>query len=402
MNVLELSPQFPYPLDHGGAIGIYKLAEAIANYANVTLVTYPSNDTEEVGAGIREMSEWCDVRLVPKPLPSRMKTLMRTMLHGAYPIERRMMPEMFTLIEKTIAEQRFDIVHLDGAQMGKYGLWIKEKFGLPVVLREHNFEALIYERFARNERNPLKKLVASIHGRRLRKEELNFIRHLDAIIPITTEDETLLRKEVPNAWYKTISGGVDTDYYRPDNAQTDPATIVWIGGMTWEPNQDAVYYFANEIFPQVLQQCPSARFEVAGIGTDRLNDLKQKFADNIILHGRAPDTRPLIRRATILICPLRVGGGMRLKLLEFFAMGKPVVSTTIGAEGNLACDDEHIILRDSPTEYADALVWLLNSPDKRQELGASARLLAEEQYSWDSVGKRFYEFYQEVIGHRGH
>jgi polysaccharide biosynthesis protein PslH len=238
-----------------------------------------------------------------------------------------------------------------------------------------------------------------VHGKRLRKEELNFIRKLDAVIPITTADEALMRIDVPDAWYEIIPAGVDIDYYTPSAMASDPATILWVGGMNWEPNKDAVYYFANEIFPLIRKVNPTARFEIVGAGTDKLTDLKQRFADAIVLHGQVPDVRPDVERATVMVCPLRVGGGMRLKLLDFFAKGKAVVSTSIGAEGNSARDNEHILLRDAPKEFSDAVLQLIALPDERSRVGVNARRLVEAEYSWESVGRRFIELYKKVIGH---
>ncbi len=387
----------------GGVISVYRLAESTARLGEeITFVTYPEHDEALNAEARRAIEPIMRLELIGKPMPSRNATLARTMLHGAYPIERRMMPEMFALIEKLLTEEQYDIVHIDHAHMGKYGLWVKERFGLPVVLREHNYETLIYERYAANESNPLKKFIARMHGRRLKREEFRFIRGLDATSPITSEDEQLMRKGVPNAWYETIPAGVDIDYYAPSDTTEDPATIMWVGGMNWAPNKDAVYYFAREVFPLIREQYPDAKFEVIGVNTQTLDDLKKELGDAIELHGRVDDIRPYVRRSTVMICPLRVGGGMRLKLLDFFAMGKAVVSTSIGAEGNIACNDMHILIGDTPQEFAKHVVHLIGSPEERKRLGANARRLVENEYSWESVGKRFIELYRRVIErHRG-
>jgi polysaccharide biosynthesis protein PslH len=403
LRILQLSPRLPYPLMDGGVISVYRLAESTAKLGEqITFVTYPDRDPALNAEARSAIEPIMRLELVSKPMPSRKAMLLRTMFRGAYPIERRMMPEMYALIEKLIEEQQYDIVHIDHAHMGKYGLWIKERFGLPVILREHNYETLIYQRYAKNERNPFKKFVARMHGRRLKKEEFRFIRGLDATSPITPEDEALMRIGVPDAWYETVPAGVDDEYFSPRSAQEDPATIMWVGGMNWAPNKDAVYYFAREVFPLVRKRYPNARFEVVGVKTETLEDLKKELGDAIALHGRVDDIRPYVERATVMICPLRVGGGMRLKLLDFFAMGKAVVSTSIGAEGNIACNDMHILIRDTPQDFAEGLMRLIDSPQERKRLGAHARQLVENEYSWESVGRRFIELYRKVIErHRG-
>jgi len=398
MRILQLAPRLPYPLTDGGAIGIYKPTEAIAASGHeITFVTYPDSDLNITKEATEKISRFCRIELVSKPLPSRNSTLLRTMFSGAYPIERRMMPEMFVLIKDIIASQTYDIVHIDGAHMGKYGLWIKEKFGLPVILREHNFEAQIYKRFSENTKNPLAKLLTSIHARRVLQEETKFLNGMDSVITISSEDEHLIHEVAPKAHMYVIPAGVDTNYYTPQANAELKNSILWIGGATWEPNLDAIEFFAKDILPIVVKSIPEAIFDVVGENTDHLQHLVNSGVNSIRLHGRVPDIRPFLARSAVLICPLRVGGGMRLKLLDFFASGKAVVSTHIGAEGNLASDGRHILLRDDKESFAQAVILLLQNDVLRQELGINARKLAEEEYSWDSIGKSFINVYEHVI-----
>ncbi|MEP7233908.1 MAG: glycosyltransferase family 4 protein [Ignavibacteriota bacterium] len=398
MHILQLTPRLPYPLTDGGAIGLYKPIEAVAKLGHyITLVTYPDLNPALTQEAFERLSQFSKVEIVPKTLPSITSTLLRTVFSGAYPIERRMMPEMFTLLGRLMSENSFDIIHVDHAHMGKYGLWLKERYNVPIVLREHNYETLIYERFAANEKNPLKKLIAATHGKRLRTEEARFFREFDTTIPITPQDEALMRAEVPGATYSTIPAGVDLADFKPSDTPEVPNTILWIGGTNWRPNLDAIEFFAKEIFPLVVKTIPDAKFDIVGENTDKLQHIVNSGVSNITLHGRVPDIRPFMSRSAVMICPLRVGGGMRLKLLDFFAAGKAVVSTSIGAEGNAAKDGEHLLLRDDPKSFAEGVIGLLGDEASRRKLGSKARVLVESEYSWESIGKRFCDVYEEVI-----
>jgi glycosyltransferase involved in cell wall biosynthesis len=319
------------------------------------------------------------------------------MFSGAYPIERRMMPEMFELLEKLLTSNAYDIVHLDASHMGKYGLWIKERFGLPVILRQHNFETLIYRRFAANTKNTLFKIIAQVHAKRMLAEEMRFLRGVDSVVAISFEDERLMKPIAPNTKFSVIPAGVDTDYFVPQSIESVENKILWVGGVDWDPNLDAIEFFAKEIFPLIVKVVPEATFDIVGEKTDHLQHLIASGNTNIRLHGRVPDIRPFMAKSVVMICPLRVGGGMRLKLLDFFAAGKAVVSTHIGAEGNAARDDEHILLRDDKESFAEAVIMLLKDENLRKQLGANARALAEQEYSWDSIGKRFCEVYEKVL-----
>jgi glycosyltransferase involved in cell wall biosynthesis len=394
LRILQLVPRFPYPLIDGGAIGIYKPTQAIAALGHeITMVTFPDANEQVTNSGLQELGKFCRVELVSRPLPSRNATLLRTMFKGAYPIERRMMPEMFELLKKLLSENTWDLVHVDACHMGNYGIWIKEHYGLPVILRQHNFETLIYERFAATTKNPIAKFIAFIHAKRMLKEETRIMASLKHIVAITKQDEEIMQRYVPSAEYSIIPAGVDISYFSPRNAIKEEDSILWIGGMSWEPNRDAIEFFAKEILPDIVKEHPQIRFDIVGEGTETLGII----GGNIQIHGRVPDIRGYLEKAKILICPLRIGGGMRLKLLDFFAAGKVVVSTRIGAEGNIGEDGVHILLRDDARSFAEGVNSLLSNDSLRHTIERNARELAEVQYSWGGIAKQFVSAYEHLL-----
>ncbi len=391
----------PYPLTDGGAIGIYNITKSLAKRGHeITLVTYPLDTDAETQLAIRELSQFAKVVTTSKPLPPRWRVLLSTLFRGAYPIERRITPEMFELLDRTVRAEQFDLVHVDHAHMGRYGLWLIEKFGLPIVLREHNFEAQIYQRFAETESNPLKKFLARIHGARLREEEISFLKAFDAIAPISDEDLRLMREVAPNARYRVIPAGVDTDYFQPSVFEVVPETILSVGSFAWDPNFDAMKYFLREVFPLVLAKRPNARLQIIGACGERILPFAAPFGKSVQVLGLVPDIRDYLSRSAVLVVPLRIGGGMRLKLLEFFAAGKAVVSTSIGAEGNLAADGVHLLIRNGKDAFAAGILELLKNPDLRASLGKSARDLVTTEYSWDRIASEFESLYEEVTASR--
>ncbi len=388
----------PYPLTDGGAIGIFNITKSLAELGeDITLVTYPLDEITATQDAVHALSKFSKVEMVSKPLPPRWNVLTRTIFHGAYPIERRMMPEMFDLLRKIVARDKFDVVHVDHSHMGKYGLWLKREFGLPVVLREHNFEALIYERFARTEPNPLKRLLAGIHGRRLKQEEIQFLKNFDAVAAITNEDAVLMRRVAPEAKIRVIPAGVDTSYFQPSTQPEDSNQILWVGSLGWDPNYDAVRYFLTSIFPIILESSPDAKFDVVGNESGRVSKFSERFGARVRLLGQVPDVRDYLARSAVLVVPLRIGGGMRLKLLDFFAAGKAVVTTSIGSEGNLAKDSVEVLIHDEPRAFAAATSELLRNADMRHKLGGSARKLVMQEYSWEKIGEDFIALYQSAL-----
>jgi glycosyltransferase involved in cell wall biosynthesis len=391
----------PYPLADGGAVGIYNITKSLAALGHeITLVTYPLDTSTETDEAVNDISRFAKVRLVSKPLPPRWRVLLRTVFRGAYPIERRMMPEMFDLLDQIVKSEQFDIVHVDHAHMGRYGLWLKARFGLPIVLREHNFESQIYERFARTEKNLLKRLVARIHGKRLKREEIRFLNEFDAVAAISDEDLKLMKEVAPTSQFAVIPAGVDTEHFRPSDGPVEENSILSIGTFAWDPNFDAMRYFLQSIFPKILRMRPETILTMVGAEEERIRPFAAPFGNSVRLLGQVPDVRDYLARSAVLVVPLRIGGGMRVKLLEFFASGKAVVSTSVGAEGNLARHGAEISIADTPEAFASAVLQLLADMELRQSLGRSARCLVEERYAWSGIARAFEHFYGSVLADR--
>lgn len=391
----------PFPLTDGGAIGIFNITKSLAELGHeITLLTFPLATAAETSEGVAALSKYADVRLVSRPLAPRWQVLLRTLFRGAYPIERRETPEMYDLIASVIGEKEFDVVHVDHAHMGRYGLWIQERYKLPIVLREHNFEALIYERFAQTETNALKRFVAQIHGRRLKREEAHFLARFDAIAAISDEDVRVMKTVAPDAKISVIPAGVDTEYFQPSTLRVDENSILSVGPLGWDPNFDALRYFLESIFPTILRERPQTVLHVVGSDSERAARYAKQFGEAVILHGRVPDIRDYFARSAVVVIPLRIGGGMRVKLLELFAAGKAVVSTSIGAEGNRGEDNVHLMLRNDAQSFASAVVELLDAPALRNMLGQNARELAIETYSWSHIASEFTSLYECTIARR--
>jgi len=321
------------------------------------------------------------------------------MFSGAYPVDRRNMPEMYELCSRIIRDDSFDIVHIDHAHMGPYGLWIKETFGLPIILRENNFEAMIYERFARTERNPVKSFLAHTHGHRLKREEARFLANFDAVAAISSEDVAAMKQVAPTGHYAIIPAGVDTEYFQPTEG-IDPNSILSVGSLAWDPNFDATRYFLDAIFPLILKTRPETVLHIVGAAEGRILPFTEPFGASVQVHGRVTDMRDYLGRVAVLVVPLRIGGGMRLKLLEAFAAGKTVVSTSIGAEGNLGQDEIHLLIRDGAEAFSSAVLKLLANAELRRWIGANARELAVSQYGWSHIVSEFVELYGRVLQDR--
>jgi len=195
---------------------------------------------------------------------------------------------------------------------------------------------------------------------------------------------------------------VDTDYFTPMPGSERPAHLVFSGSMDWHPNEDAVLYFLDAVLPSIRAQIPETTFTVVGRNPSaRLRDAAGRVG-GVTVTGTVTDVRPSIAEGSVYVVPLRAGGGTRLKIFEALAMARPVVSTTVGAEGLGIGPGRHYTCADEPGAFANAVVALLHDPHRRAELGAAGRHLVETCYSWPTIGRVFEQRCEEVVAEHGY
>jgi glycosyltransferase involved in cell wall biosynthesis len=274
--------------------------------------------------------------------------------------------------------------------------------GVPVVLFEHNVEYLIWKRLCDIESSSWKRALFAMEWRKLRAREADACRRADLTIAVSDNDRRRLSEIAPGADIASIPTGVDIDYFAPSSARQVANRLVFSGSMDWHPNEDAVLYFLDQMYPRIRAEIPDVSFTVAGRNpTDRLKAAAAQH-QGVTLTGTVPDVRPAILESELCIVPLRAGSGTRLKILEALAMGKAVISTTVGAEGLGLVPDEHFVAADTPPAFAAAVVSLLRDPGRRDRLGAAGRALVEATNSWAEVTKPFERLCQTVVDRHAH
>jgi glycosyltransferase involved in cell wall biosynthesis len=195
-----------------------------------------------------------------------------------------------------------------------------------------------------------------------------------------------------------IPTGVDVEYFRPSPDRDQPGTLVFSGAMDWMPNEDAMVYFIKRMWPRIRQQIPNASLCVVGRNPSRALVELAANHQGIEITGIVDDIRPFVHRAAVYVVPLRIGGGTRLKIFEAMAMGKAIVSTTIGAEGLPVHPGQDILIVDDPEQFADTTIRLLGDSVQREELGRAARELVNRTYSWDAVVQPFETVLNTLVG----
>ena len=398
MRILWVKMGGLWPSTTGGRVRSLNTISELSRRHQVTVIT-----THGVGddpEGLARHLSYCDrVISLPYVVPKRGSAafpgaLFRSWL-STYPVDlwKWQVPDVRTQVQ-TITDAGVDLVVADFlfASMN-----VPMDGSAPVVLFEHNVEYQIWQRLAALERRPWIRPILELEWRKLRAREADACRRADLTIAVSADDRQRLERLAPGINAVSIPTGVDTCYFTPQPGAQRPAHLVFSGSMDWHPNEDAVLYFMESILPGIRAQMPETTFTVVGRNpTSRLREAADRVG-GVTVTGTVNDVRPFIAEGAVYVVPLRAGGGTRLKIFEAFAMARPVVSTTVGAEGLGIKPGLHYTRVDDPREFANAVVSLLRDPARRAQLGSAGRHLVETCYSWPTIGRVFEQRCEEVV-----
>jgi glycosyltransferase involved in cell wall biosynthesis len=315
-----------------------------------------------------------------------------------YTVSKFCRPEVTKRVRQVVAEDKPDVIVCDFVFAALSIPWDSP---IPKILFTHNVETAIWKHHYKLARNPFWKALSWRECQAMDRFERECVRRANHVLTVSDNDRNIFSRMTDPSRITVIPTGVDIEYFRPSDHQEEPNTIVFSGAMDWMPNEDAIVYFIKAILPRIRKHIPSASLCV--VGRDPSRDLLQLGASErgIEVTGRVEDVRPFVRRAAVYVVPLRIGGGTRLKIFEAMAMGKAVVSTTIGAEGLPVHPGQDILIADDPEDFANTTISLLGDPIRRSEIGRTARELVDRGYSWDAVVQPFEAVLEMLAGERG-
>jgi sugar transferase (PEP-CTERM/EpsH1 system associated) len=391
VHILWLKTELLHPVDKGGRIRTYNMLRALRREHRVTYLTL--DDGTAAPDAVERATEYChDLVRVPFSPPAKGTAAFFADLAAnlisplPYAVARYRVPAMRRAIERAVVAGDVDVVVCDFLAPS---LNVPDDLGVPVVLFQHNVEAVIWERHAQVARNPVKKAYMREQWRRMRRHEAAECRRVDHVVAVSPQDAAVFRRDYGAHSVSDVPTGVDVDYFHPSGREPRrPHELVFTGSMDWLPNEDAILWFAADILPRVRARVPDATLTVVGRNpTAPVRALDR--VGGVSVTGSVPDVRPYIERAAAFVVPIRIGGGTRLKIYEAMAMQRAVVSTAVGAEGLPVRDGTDALLADEPDAFAAAVVALLQDPARAEAVGAAAAAVVRTQFSWDAVTARF-------------
>jgi len=402
MKLLFLTQVLPYPLDAGPKVRAYYVLRHLAQQHEITLVSFVrATDTP---AAIDHLAQYCHtIQTVSMPR-SKVRDgyfLLRSLLNGQpFIIARDWNHAMIALLEEIIAKAGpFDAVHADQLWMAPYARLVRQVQSEPLqlVLDQHNAVFMIPERMAEDGSNLLKRRLLALEARKLARYEIAMCHHFDHVTWVTAEDYAAVCTQAngqgtpPNDGVIPICSDVMDE--QPIVRKENSRRLTFVGGLHYPPNAQGICWFAETIFPQILAVQPDAILTVIGKAPPKkLHELGIPAA-NLDVVGFAESLSPYLAETAVFLVPLLAGGGMRVKIIDGWKWGMPIVSTTIGAEGIANRPGENILIADTAAAFAKAVISLLQAPERAATLASNGRRWLEDQYDWRRVYQQWDRVY---------
>jgi sugar transferase (PEP-CTERM/EpsH1 system associated) len=397
MKVLVLDEEFPYPINSGKRTRSFNLYRRLAGQFHIRYVGYGEGKSAAANAlrdaGIEPVA-------VPASVPLKrgfvfyLRLLANLMSPLPYIVTSHYSAAYRDAVQDNVAKFQPSLIVCEWTP---YAVYARGLSSIKKLVSTHNIEADIWRRYYENETNWIRRWYIGRQWRKVERFERVALNWVDGALAVSEHDRARVVGMFPGLRTAVVPNGVDLDYFRPTPQPVQRRHLVFTGSMDWRPNQDAAHYFVREILPLLRQARPD--IECTFVGRDPPSDIRALArVPGVHITGTVDDVRPYVERAAVYVVPLRIGGGSRLKILEAMAMGRPVVSTTIGAEGIDVTHGLHVLLADNPGGFADSVLQFLNDKALCGRIAAEGRRIVEQSYGWGALADRYGSFIRTVVG----
>ena len=394
MKILQICHKPPYPLIDGGCIAIKNISEGlIQKFGSIKILTistlkHPFIENEYPKNFIKKSQlehVFVDTKLNIVDAFSNLVT------YDSYNISRFFSPDFNALIIKTLKSATFDVILLESLFTTPYIQTLRSYSSAKVILRSHNLEHIIWKRLANETQNPAKKIYLNLLSNQLKNYELNVINDVDGIACISVEDEKKYKELNCNIPLACIPFGIDTNNYVPAKKEAKEDDIIkffHLGAMDWKPNLEGVGWLIQNVWPKIMEHIPNSELHLAGKNMpDWLINGNYK---GIINHQKVDDAVGFMNDMDIMLVPLLSAGGIRVKIIEGMALAKPIISTSIGAEG--IEHNENLKIANNEDEFLAQALSLVNNPKETLKLGQSAKQHVSSFYNNKRIVNDLIEF----------
>ena len=401
-SVLVIDEALPHPPDSGKRIRTFELLRRLAGSFEITLAYHEDGTT---GAAARRALEEAGIRGLPVPRRALTKRgprfawdlLRNVVLPTPYMVMAHRTRALRAAIRLEVAQRKPDVIHVEWTPLAAN---VPDDLGVPVCVSAHNVEADIWERYLDTEKNVARRAYIALQLRKVRRFEARALRAADAVTAVSEEDARTIRERTDGEHVVVVPNGVNAEYFAPQpDVSSAGEEVLFLGSLDWRPNQDGVTWFLEEILGPLREARPEAVFRVVGRNPPDWLSERVEATEGVHLHGSVPDVRPFMAASAVCAVPLRIGGGSRLKICEAFAMEKPVVSTSIGAEG-LDLGDA-VVRADDAAAFTQALSDVLADRAAAAQRAREGRALVLARYEWGRIAPLQAAVWERLAGGGG-
>jgi len=398
MKLLLVAHLFPLPAHDGGRIAFFNTVKHLARVHEVGVICLAGRDEDAPSGDLEKHCSYVHV-FRRKAHTDKLRILRGMLLDPPGAGSKYWYPAAGELIRKSVRAQRPEVVEFHHLNMAVYRTFAE---GVPTVLREHNVEYKVWERYARGASGMLERTYAKWTAPRLRRYEAEVASRFDRCVVVSPADAGYLRAVSPSSRIEVVPFGIDTEYFYPLlEVPEEPCSITITGSFDWGPKQQSLHTLLTRVFPSIRAHFPEAKLYVVGRGVSReLKEAADKMR-GVVVTGPVADVRPHIARSSLLINYMESGGGIAIKVLEAMAMRKPVLCNSLGCEGIPVTRGQDVFVADGAEEFATAAVWLLRDESARARIAEGGYRRVLEEYSWQVITGRLGRVYEALRSERG-
>ncbi len=400
-HVVIVDEELPYPATSGKRIRTLNLTLRLARQHRLTYVCHRNADANEAQAAAAYFREQGITPLVvdrtvpPKRGPGFYGRLAANLFSPLpYSVASHTSP---ALVEALREVERRETVDLWQCEWTPYAQALRWPTKAPRLVMAHNVESVIWQRYRDTERNPLRRWYIAEQHRKFARFEREALGEMEQVVAVSSVDAGRLRDEFGLRRVEVVENGVDTGWFRPRSVPRDPTRLLFLGSLDWRPNLDGLARFLTDVLPGLrLRQLD---LEVDIVGRNPPDWLRQAAVSTpgVSLYPDVPDVRPFLARAALLVVPLRIGGGSRLKILEALACRTPVISTRIGAEGLELTPGEHFEQVEEIDDLGPSVARLLRAPERAMQQAEAGLQRVRQRYDWDHLAEQLAGVWRECV-----
>ena len=400
LKILFLANRSPYPIIDGQTRRTYHILKGLAEKHDVYFLSLYERPEEIKLNNIRHLESFCkNVEMLPAPSKRIGFSMLWRLLVSLFSLDPYTIWRHYSkLYVKRIQEVRkkfeFDLIHCDILPISYVARNIKDQV---FTLTDHDVSYLKSFRIARNSHNIFLKLFLYLETVKLKRLESNIFKNISLGITVSELDKKHLKKLCPKAIFEVIENGVDTNMFHPSVGKIQECMLVWLGGFSHQPNKEAVYHFIDNIYPLIKKHIKNVELHLIGGDVTQRLIRSAKHDSSIKTIGFVDDPSLYLAKGTVFVAPILSGSGTRLKIMEAMAMGKAIVTTSIGCEGIEGINKKHYMISDTPNEFAENVIKIINDRDFLKYIGNNARSLVLEKYDWEIICNKINILYRNII-----